>query len=68
MALNLRITDDLDQAIERLAARWQLSKQAAITRAVLEADRREAGLSEVHALTRDALAHWADGLDQLSKL
>jgi len=68
MGLNLRTSDEIDSAIDRLAATWHVSKQAAITRAVIEADRREAGLKEVHALTQDALSHWAEGLEQLSKL
>lgn len=41
MAMTLRTDPDTEAALERLAARWGVSKQAAALRAVREEDERQ---------------------------
>ena len=68
MAMTLRTTPEIDSALARLAALWDVSKNEAVLRAVKEAD-------EAHALERDALEAYArlsvkyrDALDRLGSV
>jgi hypothetical protein len=63
MAMTLR-TDTIEEALAALAARWQVSKHAAVLRAVQEAVAREE-VDDLLALSRELRAQRADLLDRL---
>lgn len=63
--MNLRTDDDTDRRIEALAARWGVSKQAAVIRAISMTHDRETGLAEVDGLLDETLARYGDALHRL---
>ncbi len=66
MAMTLR-TDTIEDALAALAARWQVSKHAAVLRAVQEAVAREE-VDDLLALSRELRAQRADLLDRLGSV
>lgn len=68
MALTLRTDDELDRALDALAASEGLSKQEVIRRAVLERYLRAGHRARVEQATDDMLERWRDVLDRLGSV
>ncbi|MBI4939466.1 MAG: CopG family transcriptional regulator [Actinobacteria bacterium] len=64
MAMTVRPGDDDERAIARLAARWGVSKHAAILRAVREADERAEEV-DILAVSQEGLVRYAGLLERL---
>jgi predicted transcriptional regulator len=62
MAMTLRLDDDDEARLERLAVRWGVSKQRAVVRAIREAD------IDVLAVADEGAAKYAEALDRLGRL
>lgn len=68
MALTLRTDDELDRALDALAASEGLSKQEIIRRAVLERYVRAGHRARVADATDEMLERWGDVLDRLGSV
>lgn len=68
MALTLRTDDELDRALDALAASEGLSKQEIIRRAVLERYVRAGHRDRVTTATDELLDRWGDVLDRLGSV
>jgi predicted transcriptional regulator len=62
VAMTLRLDDDDEARLERLATRWGVSKQRAILRAIREAD------TDVLAIAGEGAEKYAEALDRLGRL
>ncbi len=62
MAMTLRLPDEDDERLQRLAARWKVSKQQAVLRAIREAD------TDIYALSDERADAYAEALDRLGNL
>lgn len=65
MAMTLRTDDELERALEELAAREGLSKQEVIRRAVLDRHARAGHRERVDQAAEAAVERWGDVLDRL---
>lgn len=65
MALTLRTDDELERALDALAADEGLSRQEIIRRAVLDRYERAGHTRRVDASTDRMLERWGDVLDRL---
>jgi predicted transcriptional regulator len=66
MAMTLRIDDELQRALDELAAKEGLSRQEVVRRAVLERYERAGHRARVAEATEEMLDRWRDVLDRLS--
>jgi predicted transcriptional regulator len=62
MAMTLRLQDEDEQRLERLADRWKVSKQQAVLRAIREAD------VDVYELSDERAEAYGEALDRLGKV
>lgn len=62
VAMTLRLDDDDEARLERLAARWGVSKQRAVARAIREAD------VDVLAIADEGTDNYSEALDRLGRL
>jgi hypothetical protein len=67
VAMNLRTTREDDEALERLAALYGVSKQQAVLRAVHETLGREAHRARVTDSSQRMRAQWSQTLEDLAK-
>jgi Zn-dependent peptidase ImmA (M78 family) len=56
--MTLRLTEEQEAALARLAERWGVSTQVAALRAIEKTDVREQDLAEVEAAGRRSLERW----------
>ncbi len=68
MAMTLRPTEQQDAAIERLAARWHVSKAEAILRAVQEADAERRLEDDAMSAYARVSERYRDALDRLGSV
>lgn len=68
MAMTLRTDDELERALEELAAREGLSKQEVIRRAVLDRHANAGHRDRVGQATEAAMERWGDVLDRLGSV
>ena len=68
MAMTLRTDDELERALEELAAREGLSKQEVIRRAILDRYARSGHRDRVEQATEEAIERWGDVLDRLGSV
>jgi predicted transcriptional regulator len=62
VAMTLRLDDEDEARLERLAARWNVSKQRAVVRAIREAD------TDVLAIADEGAEKYGEALDRLGRL
>ncbi|MCO7240913.1 MULTISPECIES: CopG family transcriptional regulator [unclassified Aeromicrobium] len=67
MAMTLRLTDEQDAALTRLANAQGISKNEAATRAIEEKAARISREEEVRRLTREAIEQYGPLLDRLAQ-
>ncbi|MCX6405824.1 MAG: CopG family transcriptional regulator [Aeromicrobium erythreum] len=67
MAMTLRLTDEQDAALTRLANAQGISKNEAATRAIDEKAARISREEEVRRLTREAIEQYGPLLDRLAQ-
>lgn len=67
MAMTLRTDDSDDQALERVAARRQVSKHTAALLAIRAMDARDARMGEVGNAGDRMLADWGPVFEELAK-
>ncbi|WP_370185913.1 CopG family transcriptional regulator [Aeromicrobium sp.] len=67
MAMTLRLTDEQDAALTRLANAQGISKNEAATRAIEEKAARISREVEVRRLTREAIEQYGPLLDRLAQ-
>lgn len=67
MAMTLRLTDEQDAALTRLANAQGISKNEAATRAIDEKAARISREEEVRRLTREAVEQYGPLLDRLAQ-
>ncbi|HET6151713.1 MAG TPA: ribbon-helix-helix protein, CopG family [Marmoricola sp.] len=65
--MTLRIDDELDQALNDLAAAEGTSKQEVIKRAVIDRRDRLVRRDLIERIANDALVEYAEALDRLGK-
>lgn len=68
MAMTLRTDDELERALDALAAHEGLSRQEVIRRAVLERYHRTQHLQRVDESTDRMLERWGDVLERLGSV
>jgi len=68
MALTVRTDDELERALDALAAREGLSRQEIIRRAVLERYERAGHVARVADSADRMVARWGDVLDRLGSV
>lgn len=68
MALTLRTDDELERALDALAASEGLSRQEVIRRAVLERYERAGHRARVEDSTSRMIERWGDVLDRLGSV
>jgi hypothetical protein len=68
MAMTLRTTPEVDSALERLAARWGVSKTEAIMRAIREADDSRSLEADAMDAYARVTAQYRDALDRLGSV
>jgi uncharacterized protein (DUF1778 family) len=66
MAMNLRLTEEQDQALRALAEAEGVSKQEAAVRAILDRAARVSRDREVRHYAREAIVEYASLLDRLA--
>lgn len=67
MALNVRLSDDAERALEAIAAQEQISKNEAINRAILDRAARTSQQADVRRLARQAIDDYGPLLDRLAE-
>ena len=67
MALNVRLSEDAERALEALAAQEQISKNEAINRAILDRAARQSQQADVRRLARQAIDDFGPLLDRLAE-
>lgn len=67
MSMTLRLNDEQDAALTRLAEAEGVSKNEAAIRAILKSASQSSGETEVRRLTREAAAKYGPLLDRLGK-
>lgn len=67
MALNVRLSDDAERALEAIAAQEQISKNEAINRAILYRAARTSQQADVRRLARQAIDDYGPLLDRLAE-
>jgi uncharacterized protein (DUF1778 family) len=67
MAMTLRLTDEQDRVLTKLAAAEGISKQDAVVRAIFEQSSRLAKDAEVRRLAREAIRDYGPLLDRLAQ-
>lgn len=65
MAMTLRTTPEVDSALERIAARWGVSKTEAIVRAIREADASRSLEDDAMEAYSRVTAQYRDAIDRL---
>lgn len=68
MAFTLRTDEELDAALDELAASQRLSKQEVVRRAVLDMHQRTQHKSRVAAASAASRDRWGDVLDRLGSV
>lgn len=68
MAMNLRIDDELEQALADLAASEGLSRQEVVRRAVLERHARAGHRARLDSIVTDLLVEYDDALRRLGSV
>ncbi len=67
MALNIRLTDDAERALEALAKQEQMSKNEVVNRAILDRAARRSQSTEVRQLARQAIDDYGPLLARLAE-
>ena len=65
--MTVRMDEDHDVILQRLAAQWGISKNEAILRAIEMADSDISRSERLTALTQEARTDWAETLDRLGR-